>query len=153
MILVTSISKTLLARSLKLAGWPVLGRLLVVLNVYHLWMMEANVLSGTFSAAGKFSAPFPRSVPRYNLVGCLQTIPWTSWLGLCFCVYLFKSHPQADSQSSCRNICQIISGNRMYQSSILSATSNALNTYVHVIFLYLFLINLQEFQANIFTFS
>uniref|UniRef100_A0A3Q3L1F5 Synaptotagmin-like 1 n=1 Tax=Labrus bergylta TaxID=56723 RepID=A0A3Q3L1F5_9LABR len=41
----------LLPRLLSLAGWPGLGRVLVVPNFFHLRIMEATVLLGTLSAA------------------------------------------------------------------------------------------------------
>ena len=55
--LVTSLTKTLLPRLLSLAGRPTLGRVLVVPNFFHLWMMEATVLIGTFNAADIFLYP------------------------------------------------------------------------------------------------
>ncbi|KAI3351059.1 hypothetical protein L3Q82_005626 [Scortum barcoo] len=42
-----------------LDGRPALGRVLVVLNIFHLWMMEATVLIGTFKAAEIFLYPSP----------------------------------------------------------------------------------------------
>ena len=41
--LVTSLTKALFYRLLSLAGWPALGRVLVVPNVFQLRMMEAMV--------------------------------------------------------------------------------------------------------------
>ncbi|XP_041647287.1 alanine aminotransferase 1-like [Cheilinus undulatus] len=52
--LVTSLTKALLPRSLSLDGGPALGRVLVILNFFHLWMVEATVLNGTFKAAEIF---------------------------------------------------------------------------------------------------
>ena len=52
--LVTSLTKALLPRSLSLAGRPAPGRVLVVLNFFHLRMMEATVFLGTFNAADRF---------------------------------------------------------------------------------------------------
>ena len=66
--LVTSLTKALLPRLLNLAGWPALGRVLVVPNFFHLRMMEATVFLGTFNAADIFLVHFPRSVPRHNPV-------------------------------------------------------------------------------------
>ncbi|KAI3354616.1 hypothetical protein L3Q82_019120 [Scortum barcoo] len=57
--LVTSLTKALFPRSLSLDGRPALGRVLVVLNFFHLWMMEATVLIGTFKAAEIFLYPSP----------------------------------------------------------------------------------------------
>ena len=57
--LVTSLTKALLPRSLSLDGRPALGRVLVVLNFFHLRMMEATVLIGTFKAAEIFLYPSP----------------------------------------------------------------------------------------------
>uniref|UniRef100_UPI00358EC140 phagosome assembly factor 1 isoform X2 n=1 Tax=Myxine glutinosa TaxID=7769 RepID=UPI00358EC140 len=48
--LVTSLTKALLPRLLSLAGRPALGRVLVVPNFFHLRIMEATVLLGTFNA-------------------------------------------------------------------------------------------------------
>ncbi|KAK3568421.1 hypothetical protein QTP86_005884 [Hemibagrus guttatus] len=42
-----------------MAGQPTLGRVLVVSNFFHLQMMEATVLSGTFNAAEIFLYPSP----------------------------------------------------------------------------------------------
>ncbi|KAA0714728.1 Glutamine and serine-rich protein 1 [Triplophysa tibetana] len=42
-----------------LAGWPALGRVLVVPNCFHLRMMQATVLIGTFNAAEIFLYPSP----------------------------------------------------------------------------------------------
>lgn len=52
---------------LSLAGRPVLEKDLVVPNFFHLWMIEATVLIGTFGAA-VFFIQFPRLRPLYNLV-------------------------------------------------------------------------------------
>jgi len=43
-------------------GRPALGRVLVVPNFFHFWMMEATVLSGTFNATEIVP------VPQYNPV-------------------------------------------------------------------------------------
>ena len=66
--LVTTPTKALLPRLLSLAGRPALERVLVVLNFFHLRMMEGTVFLGTFNAADIFLVPFPRSVPRHNPV-------------------------------------------------------------------------------------
>ena len=58
--LVTSLTKALFPRSLSLDVQPALGRVLVVPNFFHLWMMKATVLIGTFKAAENVSVPFPR---------------------------------------------------------------------------------------------
>ena len=52
---------------LSLAGWPALGRILVVPNHFHFRMMEATVFLGP-SMLQKCLVPFPRSVPRHNPV-------------------------------------------------------------------------------------
>jgi hypothetical protein len=52
--LVTSLTKDLLPRLLSLAGWPALGRGLVVKNVFNLRTMEATMLLGTLNAAELF---------------------------------------------------------------------------------------------------
>ena len=67
-ILVTSLNKALLPRWLSFAGCPALGRVLLVLNFFHLRMMEATVFLWTFNAEDIFLVPFPRSVPRHNPV-------------------------------------------------------------------------------------
>ena len=58
--LVTSLIKANVPRLLSLAGWPALGRVLVVPNFFHLRMMESTVFLGT-----------SRSVPRLNPVSVL----------------------------------------------------------------------------------
>ena len=57
--LVTSLTKALLPRLLSFAQWPALGRVLVVLNFFHLGMVDATVFLGTFNAADSFWYPFP----------------------------------------------------------------------------------------------
>ena len=57
--LVTSLTKALLPQSLSLDGRPALGRVLVVPNFFHLQMMEATVLIGTFKAAEIVLYPSP----------------------------------------------------------------------------------------------
>jgi hypothetical protein len=75
--LVTSLTKDLLPRILSLARRPALGRVLVV-PFFYLRMMEATVFLGIFLV------PFPRSVPQLqSYLRDLQTIPSTSWLGIC----------------------------------------------------------------------
>ena len=64
--LVTSLTNALLPRTLSLDGRPALGRVLVVPNFFHLRMMEATVLTGTFKAAEMFLYPSPDL--------CLKTI-------------------------------------------------------------------------------
>jgi hypothetical protein len=66
-LLVDSVGQALLLRSLSLTGRPVLGRVLVVPNYFHLRMMEATVFLGTFIAT-------------QSCLGALRTIPSTSWL-------------------------------------------------------------------------
>ena len=55
--LVTSLNKSYLARLLSLAGWPALGRVLVVL--------------GDLQCCRHVLVAFPRSVPRHNPVSVL----------------------------------------------------------------------------------
>ena len=57
--LVTSMTKGLLPSFLSLAWWPVLGRVLVVPNFFHLRMMEATMFLGTFNAVEMFCYPSP----------------------------------------------------------------------------------------------
>ena len=44
-------------RMLSLAGWPALGRVLVVPNFFHLRIMEATVLLGNFNTDILYSLP------------------------------------------------------------------------------------------------
>ena len=64
--LVTSLTKALLPRSLRVDGSPALGRVLVVPNFFHLQMIKAT--HWDLQCCGNFSVVFPRSVPRYNPV-------------------------------------------------------------------------------------
>ena len=57
--LVTSLTKAFLPRLLSLAGWPALGRVLVVPNFFHSRMMEATVFLGTFNVTEMFWYPSP----------------------------------------------------------------------------------------------
>jgi hypothetical protein len=59
-LLVTSLTKALLYRLLSLARRPALGRVLVVLNLFHLRMMKATVFLGTFNAADIFLCTLPQ---------------------------------------------------------------------------------------------
>ena len=61
--LVTSLTKALLPQLLSLAGGPALGRVLVVINFFHLIMMEYTVFLGTFNAADMFWYPSPGLCP------------------------------------------------------------------------------------------
>ena len=56
---VTSLTKALLDRLLSLAGWPALGRVLVVTNFFLLRLMEATVFLRSFNAAGMLLYPSP----------------------------------------------------------------------------------------------
>ena len=80
--LVTSLTKALLPRLLSLAGWPALGRFLVIPNYFHL-RMEAAVLLGTFKAADIFGILPQICASTQSFLGALRTIPSTSWLGFC----------------------------------------------------------------------
>ena len=57
--LIPSLTKALLPQLLSLAGWPTLGRALVIPNLFHLRMMEATVFLGTFNAVEMFWYPSP----------------------------------------------------------------------------------------------
>ena len=57
--LLTSLAKAHLPRLLSLAGRPGLGSFLVVPNFFHLRMMVAAVLFGTYKAAEIFPYPSP----------------------------------------------------------------------------------------------
>ena len=148
--LVTSLTKALLPRSLSLDGRPALGRVLVVPNFFHLRMMEATVLIGTFKAAEMFLYPSPdlflktilsRRSTDNSLTSCLVcALTCTVNCGTLYRqVCAFPNHVQSTEfttgglQLSCRNISRMISGNRMHLSSILSFMAKAVNTYVHVI--------------------
>ena len=128
--LVTSLTKALLPWLLSLDGRPVLGRVLVVPN-FHLRMMEATVLIGTFKTAEIFLYPSPDFFWRQSCLSGRQTIPWTSCLVCaltctvnCGTLYrqvcAFPNHFQSTEfttgglQLSCRNISRMISGNRMH---------------------------------------
>ena len=66
--LVTSLNKVLLSQLLSLAGWPALGRVLVVPNFFHLRIMEC---SWEPSSRIICFVAFPRSVPWHNPVSKL----------------------------------------------------------------------------------
>ena len=103
------------------AGWPALGRVLVVPNFFHLRIMEATVLLGTFNAA-EFFVAFPRSVPRHNPVSelCRQFLQPHGLVFALICIVscetlyrqvcAFPNHVQSIEfttgglQSRCRNI-------------------------------------------------
>ena len=146
--LVTSLTKALLPRLLSLARRPLLGRVLVVPNFFHLRMMEATVFLGTFNAAYIFCYPSPDL--------CLDTIlsePYRQFLrphGLVFAltctvncgtlyrqVCAFPNHVQSTEfttgglKSSCRNMARIINRYRMHLISISSLVAKGLNTYVN----------------------
>ena len=74
--LVTSLTKALRPRLRSWAGRPALGRVLVVPKLFHLRMMEATVLLGTFNAAEMFLYPSPDL--------CLYTILFQSTMGNSF---------------------------------------------------------------------
>jgi hypothetical protein len=57
--LVTYLTKALLPRLLSLTGRPALGRVLVVINFFHLRMMGATVFLEAFNAADIFWSPSP----------------------------------------------------------------------------------------------
>ena len=120
-LLVTFLTKALIPRMLSLARWPALGRVLVVLNLFHLWM-EATVFLGTYQCCRIILVPFPRHVPRHNPVSKLYG-QFLRPHGLVFAltctvnggtlyrqVCAFPNHVQSIEfttgglQSSCRNI-------------------------------------------------
>ena len=79
--LVTSLTKALLPRLLSLAGRPDLGRVLVVLNYFHLRMMEATVFLGSFNAADIFWYPSPdlchdTILSRRSMVNSVDLMSW-----------------------------------------------------------------------------
>jgi hypothetical protein len=133
---------------------PALGRVLVVPDFYHLGMMEATVLLGTFNAAELLLVPFPRSVPRQNPVSELYG-QFLQPCGLGFALtctvnsgtYIDRCVPfQNDVQSIELITCELqvvetssrmANGNRMHLRSILSLKANGLNTYVNKVFLFL----------------
>ena len=146
--LVTALTKAL-PQSFSLARQPALGRVLVVSNFFHSWIIEASVVIATSNPAEMFQYPSPDL--------CLDTIlsrrstensfNFMAWFGL-WCalsavgplyrqVCAFPNHIQSTEfttgglQSSCRNISRMISWNRMHLSSILSVRAKAMNTYVH----------------------
>jgi hypothetical protein len=55
---------------LTLAGWPALGRVLVIPNFFHLRMMEATVF-GDLQCCRNILVLFPRSVTRHNPISKL----------------------------------------------------------------------------------
>ncbi len=79
--LVTSLDKALLHQLLSLAEWPALGRVLVVPSFFHLRIMEATVLLGTFSAAEIFCSLSQICASIQSCIWALQAVPLTSWLG------------------------------------------------------------------------
>ena len=93
--LVTSLTKAHLPRSLSLDGRPALGRVLVVPYFFHLQMMEATVLIGTFKAAEHFLYPpdlFLKTIPLTSCLVCALTC--TVNCGTFYtCVCLSKSCP------------------------------------------------------------
>ena len=81
--LVTSLTMALLPRLLSLAGWPALGRVLVVPNFVHLRMTEATVILGTFNAAETFGTLPQICASKESCLGALWTISSTSLLDFC----------------------------------------------------------------------
>ena len=134
----------------------------MVPNFFHLRMMEATVLIGTFKVADIFLYPSPDL--------CLETIlfrrstdnSFDFMLGLCsdtvncgtlyIQVCAFPNQVQSTEfttgglQLSSRSISRMIRGNKMNLSSILSFMAKAVNTYVNVISS--FFIYLQESQQQ-----
>ncbi len=142
--LVTSLTKALLPQLLSLAGRPALGRVLVVPNFFHLQRMEATVLIGTFNAADIFLYPSPdlcldtilsRRSTDNCLVCALKCTVNSKTLYRQVCA--FPNHVQSTEFTTGRLQSSIISGNWMHLSSILSVMAKAMNTNVHVIFIYL----------------
>ena len=56
--LVTSLTKALVPQLLSLARWPALGSVLVVPNFFHLRVIDATVVLGTFNAAEMLWYPY-----------------------------------------------------------------------------------------------
>ena len=120
---------------LRLAWLPALGRVLVVPNLFHLWMMEDTVFLGTFHAARCCTL-------TQSCLWALQKIILTPWLVFflictvnCGTVYRqvcpSKSYPINWIYHRWRNISRMINGNRMHPSSISSLIAKGLNTYVN----------------------
>ena len=136
MFLVSSLTKDLLRRLLSLAGWPALGWVLVVLNFFHIRMIEATVFLGTFNAADIFWYPSPdlcldTILPLCSKDNSFDLMAWfLLWHVNCGTWYrhvcAFPNYVQSIGfttgglQSSCRNISRMINGNRMHPSSISS---------------------------------
>ena len=76
------LTKVLHPRLVSLAGWPDLGRLLAVPNLFHLRMLEATVCSWALSMLQKVSCiALQTCVLTQCCLASLQTILLTSWLG------------------------------------------------------------------------
>ena len=79
--LVTSLIKALLPGLLSLPGRIALGRVLVVLNFFHLRIVEATVFLGTFNAAEHFCYPSPDlcldTILSWEVFGQLFDLRWT----------------------------------------------------------------------------
>ncbi len=79
--LVTSLTKTLLPRSLSLARWPALGRVLLIANFFLIRIMEATVLILCFNAAEVFLYPstdlcLDTILPRRSKDNSLDFMAW-----------------------------------------------------------------------------
>ena len=134
--LVTSLTKTLVPWLLSLAGWPAVGRVLVVSNSFYLRMMEATVLLGTFNAADMFWYPSPdlcldKILSRSSTDNFFDLRVWfLLWHALSTVgPYIDRCVPFPNNvqsiefktgglQSSCTNLSRMINGNRMHLSAI-----------------------------------
>ena len=138
--LVTSLTKAPLPRLLNLAGWPALGRFLVVPNFFHLRMMEATMFLWTFNAADMFWYSSPglcldtilsrSSTDNYfNLMVFALTCTFNCGTQVC----AFSNNVQSiefttgGDQSNCRNISRMINGNSYISSLIVKGLNNYIN--------------------------
>ena len=81
--LVISLTKALLPRLLSLAGWPALGRVLVVSNFFHLRIMEATVFLRTFNTAGIFWYPSPDCTSTQSQRSTDNSFDLVAWFLTC----------------------------------------------------------------------
>lgn len=139
-----------------------------LLSTEELWKSDrvavgftgSELLLRTADGASSKLQTFTVSLRRQSCLRGLQTVPLTS----CFvCALMYASGKQATPEpfqtrcnhfttgrlrESCTNISAIFSGNRMNLSFILSVTEKAVNTSLHVISIFVFLMNLQKPKKN-----
>jgi hypothetical protein len=110
--LVSSLTKALLPQLLSLARWPALRRVIVVLNFFHLRMMEPNVFLGTFNAVAENYGQFLRPHGMVFVLTCSVNCE-TLYRQVCAFPNNFQSikFTIGRLQSSCRNISWMINGN------------------------------------------